>query len=120
VKSHTGIIGILLGYIPHEHKSLLHLLWMVKQGELPAAAVPSTLKKKWAEQIKRTVAQLHDLGIVWGDIKTENVLIDDNYDAFVLDFGGGNTVGWVDKDKHGKVEGDMQGLAKILDVLEEE
>jgi serine/threonine protein kinase len=75
------------------------------------------LKKKWSGQIKHTVAQLHRLGIVWGDIKVDNVLIDDNDDAIVLDFGGGNTVGWVDQDKHGTLEGDMQGLGKLLKML---
>jgi serine/threonine protein kinase len=71
-------------------------------------------------QIKQTLAGLHDLGILWRDIKTDNVLIDDNGDAVVLDFGGGNTMGWVDWDKYGTMEGEMQGLRKILDVLEVE
>jgi serine/threonine protein kinase len=71
-------------------------------------------------QIKQTLAGLHELGILWRDIKTDNVLVDDNGDAVVLDFGDGNTVGWVDRDKYGTMEGEAQGLQKILDVLEVE
>ncbi|KAI1182283.1 hypothetical protein F5B17DRAFT_421070 [Nemania serpens] len=117
VKSHTGIVGILLNYIPKKHFNLSVLLRDVEDGTVPEAAASPTLKKKWAGQIKHTISQLHDLGIVWGDVKTDNVLIDDNDDAFVIDFGGGNTMGWVDQDKHGTVEGDMQGLDKILKLL---
>ncbi|KAI0395642.1 hypothetical protein F5Y17DRAFT_422480 [Xylariaceae sp. FL0594] len=118
VKSHTGIIGILLSSIPRKHPSLFMILAMAEHGQAPdiAAALP-VLGKKWAEQIQRTVEQLHGLGVVWGDVKTDNVLIDENDDAFVLDFGGGHPLGWVDEDKHGTVEGDLQGLEKILDVL---
>lgn len=55
-----------------------------------------------------------------GDIKTDNVLIDDNGDAYLVDFGGGNTMGWVDRDKYDTVEGDLQGLQKMLAALGEE
>ena len=35
----------------------------------------------------------------------------------VVDFGGGNTVGWVDRDKYGSIKGEMQGLSKIMAAL---
>lgn len=31
---------------------------------------------------------LHGIGIVWGDGKAENVLIDINDNAWIIDFGG--------------------------------
>ncbi|KAH8773728.1 hypothetical protein F5883DRAFT_641712 [Diaporthe sp. PMI_573] len=37
--------------------------------------------------------------------------------AWVIDFDGGYTEGWVDKGKAGTKEGDLQGLAKILDRI---
>jgi hypothetical protein len=44
-------------------------------------------------------------------------LIDENNDAVLLDFGGGNTLGWVDEDKYGTMEGEQQGLQKIMKAL---
>lgn len=55
--------------------------------------------------------------IVWGDVKTENVLIDRESNAWITDFGGGYTPGWVDERKAGTVEGGEEGLAKILDFI---
>jgi hypothetical protein len=44
-------------------------------------------------------------------------LIDKNDDAWIVDFGGSYTLGWVDKEKAGTLEGDMQGLTKIMEIL---
>lgn len=38
-------------------------------------------------------------------------------DAWVIDFGGGFTQGWVQRENAGTVEGDSQGLAKIVDHI---
>ena len=82
---------------------------------LPDTPVP--LRQRWASQIRETLAELHKAGIVWGDAKAENVLIDRENNAWVTDFGGGYTVGWVDAEKAGTVEGDLQGLERILNLL---
>ena len=60
---------------------------------------------------------LHGLGILWRDVKTDNVLIDERGDAVMLDFGRGNTVGWADREKYGTMEGEEQGMGKIMEVL---
>ncbi|KAK1763084.1 hypothetical protein QBC33DRAFT_573601 [Phialemonium atrogriseum] len=120
IQSHTGVVGVLLGYIPHKHHNLRLLLQDVGDGTLPETEATASMKRKWAGQIKQSLAHLHKLGILWGDIKTDNVLIDDNGDAYLVDFGGGNTVGWVDHDKYDTVEGDLQGLQKMLVALGEE
>jgi serine/threonine protein kinase len=78
------------------------------------------LRKKWADQIKNSLDELHKLDILWRDIKTDNVLIDVNGDAFLIDLGGGNTVSWVDRDKYGTMEGEAQGLSKLLKALGQE
>lgn len=75
------------------------------------------MRAKWATQIRQCVGRLHELNITWGGIKTDNVLIDDNGDAVVLDFGGGNTHGCVDEEMYGTLEGDLQGLEKIMKAL---
>ena len=50
-------------------------------------------------------------------MKAANVLIDKDNNAWIIDFGGGYTEGWVDRDKAGTVEGDLQGLANIMDFI---
>lgn len=40
-----------------------------------------------------------------------------NDDAWVIDFGGGYTEGWVENGSGGTITGDLQGLAKILEFL---
>ncbi|KAG8162939.1 hypothetical protein KVR01_007417 [Diaporthe batatas] len=53
----------------------------------------SDLKDKWKRQVSGTVEALHKAGIVWGDVKADNVLVDMAGDAWVTDFGGGHTRG---------------------------
>ncbi|KAF2434365.1 hypothetical protein EJ08DRAFT_646780 [Tothia fuscella] len=77
----------------------------------------SEVREKWASQIKSTVSTLHELDVVWGDVKAENVVIDKKGDAVVIDLEGGATKGWVDKDKMGTKEGDLQGLDRLVDYL---
>lgn len=75
-------------------------------------------REKWAQQIRATVKRLHDANITWGDVKPDNVLIDANGDAWVIDFGGGCAEGWVDQELEGTKEGDLQGLSSIENFLE--
>lgn len=75
------------------------------------------LRKRWAAQISDTVKILHNHGIVWGDAKADNILIDVQNNAWVIDFGGSYTVGWVDTGLAGTPDGDLQGLSKILSIL---
>ncbi|KAL2194749.1 hypothetical protein P885DRAFT_80055 [Corynascus similis CBS 632.67] len=117
VQSDERVIGILLAYIPHKHHSLRSLLDGVERGTIAPEEATVSLRQKWATQIRDTLAGLHSLGILWRDIKTDNVLIDEDGDAVVIDFGGGNTVGWVDRDKYGSMEGEMQGLNNIMAAL---
>lgn len=120
VKSHTGIIAIIIGFIPHKYHNLRALLDLVKDGNIPQSEATAEMKAKWATQIRQCVGRLHELGIIWGDIKTDNVIIDENGDAVILDFGGGNTQGWVDEEMYGTGEGDLQGLDKIMKTLGQE
>ncbi|PNP76459.1 hypothetical protein FNYG_10197 [Fusarium nygamai] len=107
VREDDGLLGMLFTWIPN--KGVL--------SKVRAAASPPELRKRWASQIQGSIDLLHNKGIVWGDAKAENVLIDQNDDAWVVDFGGGYTLGWVDEDKTGTLEGDQQGLVKIINML---
>ncbi|KAM7214605.1 hypothetical protein V8F06_010004 [Rhypophila decipiens] len=85
--------------------------------------VPIPLRQRWKRQIGETVEQLHEAGLIWGDATPWNVLIDRNDDAWLIGFGGGYAEGWpgwVDEDKFGTKEGDLQGLARIVEHLSNE
>ncbi|RFU31064.1 hypothetical protein B7463_g5292, partial [Scytalidium lignicola] len=112
VKDDIGrLMGLLLTYIDCDYVTLACAV---------QADTPASLKQKWADQVTDTLAQLHQAGIVWGDAKPENVLIDGSDDAWIIDFGGGYTRGFVEKDKAGTVEGDLQGLDNIIKHVFEE
>ena len=73
--------------------------------------MPLSLMQSSASQIQHTVTQFHSLGVVWGDVKSDNVLIDVED---VIDLEGGTTRGWVEHDVGGTMKGDMQGLDELL------
>lgn len=115
------LIGQIYGVV-HDGTFIFGMLfeWIDKKEELSkglAEESSALLKQRWAGQIGRLVGHLHERGIIWGDVKAENVLIDKNDDAWIIDFGGSYTLGWVDKEKAGTLEGDKQGLARIMDIL---
>ncbi|KAL1582135.1 hypothetical protein WHR41_09279 [Cladosporium halotolerans] len=72
------------------------------------------LRNKWIEQVTTTLMELHTSGIVWGDAKADNVLIDGENNAWIIDFGGGYTRGWVDEKLANSIDGDQQGLSRIV------
>ena len=73
--------------------------------------------QKLAGQIKEAIEYLHDKGLVWGDAKAANVLVDEDGNAVLIDFGGGYTNGWVDEVNHDTVCGDLQGLERIISFM---
>ncbi|KAM5378789.1 hypothetical protein ACJZ2D_004262 [Fusarium nematophilum] len=111
VKSENGrVLGLLLSYINCKNLTLTCAM----RRDPPVA-----LRRKWKKQIRWTVELLHIAGIIWGNVKADNVLIDDRDDAWVIDFSGGYTEGWVDKEHAGTLEGDEQGLSKIIEFIGE-
>lgn len=103
--SSDATLGLLLQYI--DCKGTL-------DDELWDNEVDNSLKTKWSTQVKTAAEALHGAGAVWGDAKSANVLIDRHNNACVTEFEGGHTEGWVDRDKAGTIEGDLQGLDNIL------
>ncbi|CZT12729.1 uncharacterized protein RCO7_10906 [Rhynchosporium graminicola] len=79
--------------------------------------VSESQKAKWIDQVRQTVEGLHRIEVIWGDGKADNVLMDADDDAWLIDFGGGWTKGWVDENLAGTLEGDMQAVGKIEDFL---
>ncbi|KAF2129690.1 hypothetical protein P153DRAFT_367057 [Dothidotthia symphoricarpi CBS 119687] len=72
------------------------------------------LHKRWEEQVTATVKKLHASGIVWGDVHPMNIVIDEEFNAWAIDFGGMNNVQFVDDKNRETVEGDKQGVTKIF------
>ncbi|RFN50461.1 serine threonine protein kinase [Fusarium flagelliforme] len=107
VRQKNELFGMLFAWI--DAKSVL--------SKATAAKSPVPLRQRWLSQINTSVQRLHENGIIWGDVKAENVLIDKNENAWIIDFGGGYTPGWVDADKAGTLEGDFQGMKKISEML---
>ncbi|KND87884.1 hypothetical protein TOPH_07449 [Tolypocladium ophioglossoides CBS 100239] len=114
------LVGHLVG-IAHDHKhdsTVGLLLWYIDHHGTLYDAVEDNpgpeLKKKWAGQIDKAVHELHRIGSVWEDAKPENILVDKEDNAWITNFEGGYTHGWVDSDKAGTVEGDLQGLQRII------
>jgi tRNA A-37 threonylcarbamoyl transferase component Bud32 len=86
-------------------------------SEVNIATTTVELRQKWISQITETVQCLHEWGLVWGDGKPSNIIIDERDDAWLIDFGGGFTDGWVDKELAETIKGDDQALAKIVKAL---
>lgn len=110
VKGGDGsVMGLLLTYVDHRGHGLL--AYSLNDD------TPLHAKERWARQVQETVGELHEAGIIWGDAKAGNVMIDRNDNAWIVDFGGGYTLGWVDEDKAGTVEGDIQGVERIVEYI---
>ncbi|KAK3331330.1 hypothetical protein B0H66DRAFT_580200 [Apodospora peruviana] len=114
----------LYGVVRNERSQLigllLHLIEEHEDSPLTFAVGPETpgaSMDRWAKQIHDTLTALHRASIIWGDAKPDNILIDVHGDAWLIDFGGGRTEGWVDSDKAGTANGDVQGLVRILQFI---
>jgi len=73
----------------------------------------------WAGQIKDAIEYLHRQKLVWGDAKAGNVLITKSGAAMLIDFGGGVTKDWVDKENYETCAGDWQGYRRIVEFMEQ-
>lgn len=114
-------ISQLRGLVQEEDGRLLGLLLSYIDAEpLVHVNEPDTselTRSGWIDQITSAMRRLHDAGVVWGDVKPENVLVNASHDAWIVDFGGGYTDGWVDAELAGTKEGDLQGLRRIIEFL---
>jgi RIO-like serine/threonine protein kinase len=72
------------------------------------------LHKQWEEQLTVIVQELHAHDIVWGDVHPMNVVIDEEMNAWAIDFGGVNNAEFVDDEKRETIEGDWQGITRLF------
>jgi hypothetical protein len=115
----------LLGYVKHAEDGyivglLRHSVRSCLNGGLRDIYIPEISRErrqKWAVQIRETVEKLHGIGVFWCDGKIDNVVIDEKDDAWVIDFGGGWTEGWVDEKLADTFERDFQAVRNIVNFL---
>ncbi len=99
------ILGILLSSIDAKYT-----LWNHHDA-------PLALRRKWYDQAAKTVHQMHAADVVWGDVTAANILIDEDQNAWLVDFGGGASPGWIDEAKSETKAGDLQGLSRLKAFL---
>ncbi|KAI9659719.1 MAG: hypothetical protein M1831_003617 [Alyxoria varia] len=112
---------------PHSHASIHgFLLELIPQPTVPLTtkmtpSVPSSKRQSWAQQARDMLQVLHANGIVWGDAKGDNFLVDGTREEklWMIDFGGGRTEGWVQEGKCETLEGDVEGMDKIVGGVRE-
>jgi hypothetical protein len=102
------LLGLLLSHIDCEALTLHCAI---------TTEVSLSMPQYWAAEIDETLTRLHEAGIIWGDANAANILVDAHNDPWIVDFGGGYTPGWVDKDLAGTIEGDKKGLSRIMDYI---
>ena len=82
-----------------------------------AEFITSVECERWTGQIQDAIEYLHGEGLVWGDAKAENVLIREDGDVVLVDFGGGFTPGWVEQQNSDTTRGDWQGFERIVEFM---
>lgn len=75
--------------------------------------IPVPIRRRWLRQVTETVKALHEIGLFWGDGKADNICIDPDENAWLIDMAGGFTQHWVRKEIAGTKEGDNHGLLKL-------
>ncbi|KAK3306325.1 uncharacterized protein B0T15DRAFT_566173 [Chaetomium strumarium] len=117
VVSRRGVVGILR--FPNAG-DLYHLLARIGLGDTLAERTIS-FRRMWALQIWDTKKALSKLGIwPWYDLRTDNIIINEDGDAVLLGLGGRNELPWVCHYPDGSVHGDAVKLLRIMSALKVE
>ena len=106
----TQILGFLLSLIPQPAKPLTDYM---------DSSFSQSKRNTWAKESERMVQILHDNGMVWGDAKADNFVVDKDGVLWMIDFGGSYTPGWIDEDIADTEEGDDMGTEKIVNGLQD-
>lgn len=81
------------------------------------SAIPQVKRDAWARKADEAKEILHENGIIWGDAKADNFVVDAEEKLWIIDFGGSYTEGWVDPDIAETKKGDNMGVTKIVNAL---
>ena len=82
---------LLIELIFKDNKYVYYIMEYIKSGDLfefcKGKKLPENIAKFFAAQIILGLESLHKNNIIHRDLKTENILIKDNYYLFLIDFG---------------------------------
>jgi tRNA A-37 threonylcarbamoyl transferase component Bud32 len=117
----------LLGLVVDDAGVVLGILeeFIANKGRLSdviknEAEISEERRAKWVKQIRKAVALLHEIDVVWGDEKAENVLVgSESDDCFLVDSGGSYTDGWLDRTLMETRAGDYQAVEMIVKFLDD-
>jgi len=104
VTSGATVVGLLLEMIPGGYPIMDKRAW-----EDPAAC------EKWEAQVRKTVEVLHTNDLVWGDVNPGNVVVDEDGDAHIIDFGGFFNEAFVPEQLRETKEGDWHGIRRLFE-----
>lgn len=79
--------------------------------------IPQSKRDRWAKEAERMKNILHENGLVWGDAKADNYMVDKHDNLWIIDFGGSYTDGWVDPELMETEEGDDMGVERVVNAL---
>lgn len=82
-----------------------------------ADAVRQAQREQWAEEAAAMRDVLHENGLVWGDAKGDNLVVDRDGQLWIIDFGGSYTEGWVEPKLAETRDGDNMGVEKVVNAL---
>jgi serine/threonine protein kinase len=98
------MVAVVIGFYPFENTSYVDgiLLQYCSKGSIKRLLqrseppISSARKRRWAAQIAHGISNIHKAGLLHGDLRCENVVVDENDDAYVADLTNGTTVmlGW--------------------------
>jgi hypothetical protein len=72
-------------------------------------------RKPWFDEISAMIRSFHgdEYQDAYGDVKPDNILINDARQPWLIYLGGGHTTGWVDEELVNTIEGDLQGSERL-------
>ncbi|KAF4993918.1 hypothetical protein FDECE_13269 [Fusarium decemcellulare] len=113
IHAETGaIVGLLRDWIPPSRYGNT-----LADAGRRMAFIPVKKRRKWLRQIAETLDALHSVGIFWSDAKAANICLDPDDNPWLIDFAGGWTQAWVNKDIAGTMEGDDHAMLKLTAFL---
>lgn len=117
----TGLVGVVVD--PDVPQQVVGFVFPSAEGEVsldealrssPRASLGT--RRLWAQQLCDSVAALHAAGIVWCGATEWNISVGE--DGIQLGrLGEGCQAGFVDVDKIGTMEGDLQGVEALVKVI---